>query len=156
LFLTFEKVKAWKATIELTAIFPLFVSTAIFALPYGLALFVYTFELSHLLQELDLGGSLMEPDADPVDVMDLSDVTMTQSLIFLLAAPLIACIQLSDLLLAAARHTRRWLDKRRKRQERQRALQEQQPGGSKQRSLSEKIMRLFSRCFKAFRCPSYT
>jgi len=144
LFLTFEKVKSWKSTIELASIFPCFISTAVFILPYGFSIFIYTFEISYLLEEMDLGGNIDEPEP-PDDAMDLTDVTMLQSLLFFIATPFILCIQLYDLLLALQRHFRKYLDRR------QRLYEKRELKRGKQRTACEKITKTFSRCLKTCR-----
>lgn len=49
-----------------------------------------------------MGGSIEEPDP-PENIMDLSDVTLAQTCVFICAMPCIMCVQISDLVAAVLR-----------------------------------------------------
>ena len=57
------------------------------------------FDFSYLVEEIDMGGSIEEPDPPP-NVMDLSDVTLLQSCVCVCAFPCILIIQCVDLVKA--------------------------------------------------------
>jgi hypothetical protein len=82
--------------VTLALVYPYYISTVIFIMPFLAVQLLYTLDVSYLVSELELGGNLQEPNP-PDNVMDLSDVTLAQSCIFVCAMPCIMCVQLSDL-----------------------------------------------------------
>ena len=98
-FLTFKKIKNWTADVTLAQIFPYYVSMIIFIMPYLAAVSYYTLEISYYIDLVDMGGNITEPNP-PEHVMDLSDVSLFQSCVFVCAMPCILCIQCSDLMIA--------------------------------------------------------
>jgi len=100
-FLTFKKVSDWNADVTLARIFPYYVCTIIFLMPYLAAQAYYTLEISYYIDGIDTGGIIAEPDP-PERVMDLSDVSLFQSCIFVVGMPCILLIQCSDLVKAVA------------------------------------------------------
>lgn len=103
-FLTFKKVKSWTEDVHIATLFPYYVSTIIFIHPYDAAVLWYIMDISTQVSEMDMGGVIAEPGMQHrSDVADLSDVTLTQSCIFVCAMPLIICIQISDFFKAVKR-----------------------------------------------------
>ncbi len=92
----------FQASVTLASIYPYYISTIIFLLPFLVVQVLYSLDLSYLADEVDMGGNIEEPDP-PDQVMDLSDVTLAQSCIFVCAMPCIMCVQLSDLIAAIVR-----------------------------------------------------
>ena len=73
-----------------------------FLLPYSPAVLLYSLNLSSLLEELDLNGIIKEPDVHGY-VLDLANVSLTQTILFFCAVPCVFCIQFCDLLSAVHR-----------------------------------------------------
>jgi hypothetical protein len=82
--------------------FPYYVCMIIFLLPFIAAQAYYTLEISFYIDKVDTGGNITEPDP-PENVMDLSDVSLFQSCIFVCAMPCILAIQCMDLARAVAK-----------------------------------------------------
>ena len=91
-----------QADITVARMFPYYVCTIIFLMPYLVAVTYYPLEVSFYIDKVDMGGIIAEPDP-PDWVMDLSDVSLFQSCVFVCAMPCIMCIQLSDLCVAMRR-----------------------------------------------------
>jgi hypothetical protein len=79
--------------------YPYYICTVLFLMPYLASVFYYTLEVSFYIDKIDMGGNITEPDP-PDWVMDLSDVSLLQSCVFVCAMPCIMCIQCSDLVVA--------------------------------------------------------
>lgn len=75
--------------------FPYYVCTIIFLMPYLAAELYYTMDVSFYIDQIDNGGNITEPDPPP-DVLDLSDVSLFQSCVFVFAMPCILIIQCID------------------------------------------------------------
>mmetsp|Transcript_22575 Transcript_22575/g.50193 ORF Transcript_22575/g.50193 Transcript_22575/m.50193 type:complete len:372 (+) Transcript_22575:762-1877(+) len=86
-----------QSTVTLARIFPYYVCTVLFLLPYLASTVYYPLEISYHIDQIDMGGIITEPDP-PADVLDLSDVSLFQSCVFVIALPCVMCIQCSDLL----------------------------------------------------------
>lgn len=111
LFLVFQNVDDWNETLVLARIFPYYVCTIIFLMPYLASQLYYELDFAYIVEEIDMGGTIAEPDPPPT-AMDLSDVTLLQSCIFICAMPCILCIQCFDLIKAIGRaYTEHYKDK---------------------------------------------
>ena len=91
-----------QADVTLARMFPYYVCTIIFLMPYLVAVTYYPLEISYYIDQIDSGGIIAEPDP-PDWVMDLSDVSLFQSCVFVCAMPCILCIQCSDFITAIGR-----------------------------------------------------
>ena len=115
LFLTFQPVKDWSASVNVAAIFPYYVSTCIFIIPYLLVLVYYVMDISYYVSRLSMDetGVIEEPDP-PADVVDLSDVSLSQVCMCLAALPCVMMVQLCDLASAVCRACGRYAEVRRR------------------------------------------
>lgn len=68
-------------------------------MPYLASVTYYALEISFYIDQVDMGGVIAEPDP-PENFMDLSDVSLFQSCVFVCAMPCIMCIQLADFIKA--------------------------------------------------------
>ena len=116
-----------------------------FILPYLAAMLLYTLEISYLVEEMELGGNIEEPEI-PEDVMDLSDVTMCQSALFFVATPFILVIQLYDLCVALYKALMRYLEYRKAIYEEKEARR-----NKKKRNVCSKMLRTCFRCYKTIK-----
>lgn len=80
-------------------IFPYYICTILFLMPYLVSLVYYSLEISYYIDKVDNGGVIAEPDP-PDNFMDLSDVSLFQSCIFVCAMPCVICIMFFDLIKA--------------------------------------------------------
>ena len=85
--------------VTIARIFPYFICTILFLLPYLVSLVYYPLEVSYYIDQIDNGGVIAEPDP-PDNFMDLSDVSLFQSCIFVCAMPCVMCIMFMDLMKA--------------------------------------------------------
>lgn len=99
LFLMFRGVKDWSEDVTIARIFPYYICTILFLLPYLVSLVYYPLEVSYYIDQIDNGGVIAEPDP-PDNFMDLSDVSLFQSCIFVCAMPCVMCIMFTDLIKA--------------------------------------------------------
>jgi hypothetical protein len=83
-------------------IFPYYLCTILFLMPYLVSVTYYPLEISFYIDQVDMGGVIAEPDP-PDDFMDLSDVSLFQSCIFVCAMPCVICIMFMDLIKAMRR-----------------------------------------------------
>eukprot|EP01038_Epipyxis_sp_PR26KG_P012410 gene12410-16644_t len=105
--LTFRKVKSWTDNVELAIIWPYYICTLLFIYPYIGLITIYVLNISGILEELDHNGNIKEPDPPEV-VMDLTDVTISQSCLLIIVFPCVAVIQCMDLVKAIQRAYRRY------------------------------------------------
>lgn len=87
-------------------IYPYYVCTELFLIPLVVALAFYTLDISWHIEQLDQGGVILEPNP-PDHILDMSDVTLFQSCVFVCAMPCIVCLQCSDLVSAFAKAYRK-------------------------------------------------
>jgi len=87
-------------------IYPYYVCTELFLIPLVAALAFYILDISWHVEQMDQGGVILEPNP-PDHILDLSDVTLCQSCIFVCAMPCIVCLQCSDLMSAFAKAYRK-------------------------------------------------
>jgi len=99
-FYTFRGIKNWGENVTIASIRPFYVGTVIFLIPDLLASLFFLFTIGNIIREVDNNGDISEPNVNPEDVMDLSDLTLTQSCVFVCAMPCILCIQFADLISA--------------------------------------------------------
>lgn len=87
-------------------IYPYYVCTELFLIPLVVALAFYTLDISWYVEQIDQGGVILEPDP-PDHILNMSDVTLFQSCVFVCAMPCIVCLQCSDLISAFAKAYRK-------------------------------------------------
>lgn len=80
-------------------IYPYYICTILFLMPLLSSILFYTLDISWHVEQIDNGGIIVEPDPPPY-TMDMSDVTLFQSFVFVFALPCILCIQCNDLIRA--------------------------------------------------------
>lgn len=88
-----------QADVTVARMFPYYVCTVLFLMPYLASVTYYPLEVSYYIDQVDMGGIIAEPDP-PAWVMDLSDVSLFQSCVFVCAMPCIMCIQCADFMVA--------------------------------------------------------
>lgn len=76
-----------------------YICTLIFIFPLLLAYCFYSMDVSYLTSEIERGGTIAEL-MQPYNVKDLTDVTLLQSCVFVVAMPCILCIQVVDIVKA--------------------------------------------------------
>ena len=91
----------------IASIHPFYVSSLIFLIPYLAGAFFYLFVILNVILEIDAMGDITEPNVNPDEVMDLSDLTIGQSCVFVCAMPCIVCIQFADFVYAVNKAVRR-------------------------------------------------
>lgn len=138
--------------------YPYFVCTSLFLMPYLAAQVYYWLDLTFLIEEMDRGGSIEEPDP-PANVMDLSDVSLFQSCIFVCGMPCIVCLQITDLCSAVrkaySRHYKNkplvdmsWWNGRRSAYKNNNIEEEEQQPKKKPRRLLRRIAKTVNRWFR--------
>jgi hypothetical protein len=141
--------------LNLAQLFPYYVSTIIFLMPYLTAIFWYGMDISSQTQEVDNGGTIAEPlsgDHKGGDVADLTDVTLTQSCIYVCAMPCIVCIQISDFIVALRRAYQSYYEEA----ENERTTEESRRAARKhnKRSFIRRVYRTLARWFQGRRSVS--
>lgn len=94
-FLTFKVVKRWDESVALAMIYPFYCWTIVLMIPYLIGLLYFLLEFWYMVDELEMGGNIIEPDP-PAHYMDLSDVTLLQTCMCICAFPCVLCIQACD------------------------------------------------------------
>lgn len=119
LFLTFSPVKRWSETVLLVRIFPFFLCTCIFIMPLAVGTLLMLLDMSFFIDEIvNVPGSSIEEPDPPAEIMDLTDVTAQQLVLYVLSLPFVVFIQIFDLCVALLKAARRYiLRERRKRLE---------------------------------------
>jgi hypothetical protein len=112
LLLMFDDVKRWNDDLQLSTIFPFYLCTIIFTFPYIAAVAYYTLDITFWMDELvNANGDIKEPNP-PVDVMDLTDVSLNQVLLLVAAMPCLVSVQIFDLSVACYHAILRYITNR--------------------------------------------
>ncbi len=80
-------------------IYVCYVFTAIITFPYLPAMLLMGLNISYYSDQVILNGYINEPDADPKKVIDLSDVTLMQLIIYFVTYPFQLLLQLQEYLI---------------------------------------------------------
>lgn len=70
-----------------------FIFTVIFICPYLLAMLLYILDFSKLLDDVELGGNIVEPDVSPSEVKNLSGMSLKDFFAMIFAVPLLILVQ---------------------------------------------------------------
>lgn len=79
---------------------PYYTASLVFLIPLNLATIYYIVVIQGLIDEVEKEGDITEPDVDPDDVTDLSDVSFAQAMVLICAMPCILSMQCFDCLKA--------------------------------------------------------
>ena len=114
LILMFEDVDRWTDDLTLANIFPYYLCTNIFAWPYLLVVFYYVADISYWMDELINANGEIAEENPPPDTIDLSDVSLNQVILLVLAFPCLVTVQVLDLLYALWKAIGRYITIRRR------------------------------------------
>ena len=135
-----------------TTLFPYYLVSVFFLLPYMFCICANTMNLSYLNDEVEFGGTLLEPDVDPEELWDLSGMSLEQLALALIAYPIALVYQtlelivaIYNLLLRIYRRLRLYIEDRwlQYQQEQAKAAKETK----KRRGLIARIAKTLTRCF---------
>jgi hypothetical protein len=113
LLLMFEPVERWTDDMNLVQIFPFYLCTHIFTWPYLIVSFYYVMDISYWMDELvNANGEINEPDPPP-NTIDLTDVSLNQVILLVIAFPCMITVQLLDLIYALFKALSRYISIRR-------------------------------------------
>ncbi len=100
LYKTFQGITRWNDDLTLAKMFPYVLCTWLFGVPYLLVTVYYVLDISSYINDLILDvGVIDEPDPPP-DRVDLSDVSIKQVMILMIAFPFMLLMQVVDLIIA--------------------------------------------------------
>jgi hypothetical protein len=94
----------WRSDgLTLRQIQPYYTASLVFLFPFLVGTAYYLVTIQGLIDEVEKEGDITEPDVDPDDFTDLSDVTFAQAMVLVCAMPCILTMQFMDLIKAVSK-----------------------------------------------------
>ena len=154
---TVNENRRYDMTLTQKTLQPYFIAAVFLLLSYTCCICGNTMNLSYLNDELEFGGTILEPELDaPDSVWDLSGMTLQQLFHALVAYPIAWAYQTLDLLMAIYalllrmwRRLQRYLDDRalKHQQELAREAADARAGKKRRKGLAARLLKTVTRCF---------